>query len=124
MATKVVDASALAAIAFVEPEGVAISARLEGAALAAPGLLKHELASICLTKLRRNPEDEAAILQRYAAARGAPITMHDVEPVECVQLGRRLQLSAYDSSYLWLARFLNAELVTLDQKLARAAAAS
>jgi predicted nucleic acid-binding protein len=33
-------------------------------------------------------------------------------------------LSAYDASYLWLARRLGAELVTLDKQLAKAEAAS
>jgi len=31
-------------------------------------------------------------------------------------------LTGYDASYLWLAQRLNAELVTLDRDLARAAA--
>ena len=33
-------------------------------------------------------------------------------------------LTAYDASYLWLARKLGAELVTLDKQLAKAEAAS
>jgi predicted nucleic acid-binding protein len=31
-----------------------------------------------------------------------------------------LKLSLYDASYLWLARALDAELVTLDERLVRA----
>jgi len=36
-------------------------------------------------------------------------------------LAESLGLTAYDASYLWLARRLGAELVTLDRRLARAA---
>jgi uncharacterized protein with PIN domain len=49
---KVVDASALAAIIFAEPEGQQMAARLETASLVAPKLLAFEIASICLTKMR------------------------------------------------------------------------
>ncbi len=39
-----------------------------------------------------------------------------------LDLATETGLTAYDASYLWLARQLGAELVTLDQQLARAAA--
>jgi len=35
-------------------------------------------------------------------------------------LAERMKLSLYDASYLWLAHALGAELVTLDDRLARA----
>jgi predicted nucleic acid-binding protein len=38
-----------------------------------------------------------------------------------VPLAAETGLTAYDASYLWLSRHLNAELVTLDRKLAKAA---
>ncbi len=38
-----------------------------------------------------------------------------------VELAEAAGLTAYDASYLWLSRALDAELVTLDQKLAAAA---
>ena len=37
-------------------------------------------------------------------------------------LAERIGLTAYDASYLWLARRTGAELVTLDRRLAAAAA--
>jgi predicted nucleic acid-binding protein len=37
-----------------------------------------------------------------------------------IALAERTKLSLHDASYLWLAHALGAELVTLDDKLARA----
>jgi predicted nucleic acid-binding protein len=37
-------------------------------------------------------------------------------------LAERKRLSAYDAAYLWLAKELGAELVTLDRRLAAAMA--
>jgi predicted nucleic acid-binding protein len=37
-----------------------------------------------------------------------------------IVLAERTKLSLYDASYLWLARTLGAELVTLDENLLRA----
>jgi len=55
MAVKVVDASALAALLFGEPEAEAVADRLEGSSLFTPTLLGDEIASVCLKKLRRDP---------------------------------------------------------------------
>ena len=41
-----------------------------------------------------------------------------------LELAAATGLTAYDASYLWLARKLGAELVTLDKQLAKAEAAS
>jgi hypothetical protein len=47
-AVKVVDASALAALLFGEPEAEDVVRRLDGARLGAPGLLVFELANVCV----------------------------------------------------------------------------
>jgi predicted nucleic acid-binding protein len=54
---------------------------------------------------------------------GLSIDTHEVDPVATLTLAEQFNLTAYDASYLWLARQLNIELVTLDQRLARAATA-
>jgi uncharacterized protein with PIN domain len=56
MPAKVVDASAIAALLFGEPEADAVAAQLAGSRLVAPGLLPFELANVCLIKShhRRN----------------------------------------------------------------------
>jgi predicted nucleic acid-binding protein len=48
--------------------------------------------------------------------------VQEINHLGALQLAARFGLSSYDASYLWLARELNAELVTLHQHLARAAA--
>lgn len=123
MAVKVVDASAVAALLFNEPGGPLVSSRLGEDPLAAPVLLWFELASVCLKYLRKEPGRRTAILADYADLEGFGIARWDVVDHELPVLAEGLSISAYDASYVWLARFLNAELVTLDRRLARAAGA-
>ncbi len=122
MADKVVDSSAIAAILFNEPEATSVAARLEDARLFAPALLSLELASVCVTKSRRQPEQRQNLLRWYSSRFRLEIETFDVNVDEAIVLALKTGLSAYDASYLWLAHDLRAELVTLDKKLARAAA--
>jgi predicted nucleic acid-binding protein len=122
MADKIVDASALGAIIFKEPERAETANRLEGERLLAPTLLHFEVVNICLTKLRRNPEDRRDILRAFALFVALPIETAEVDHAGVLALGEQYRLTAYDASYLWLAQQMNAELVTLDRQLARAAA--
>ena len=123
MTAKVVDASALAAIAFEEAEAGEILRRLNGHELHAPALLNFELANTCLKKLKREPAaSRETILGQHNYAQHLPVKMHEINFEELVPLAERHKLTAYDASYLWLARSLGAELVTLDDKLQKAAA--
>jgi predicted nucleic acid-binding protein len=121
MAVKVVDASALVALIFVEAEAEEITDRLDGAVLIAPALLWFELTNACLTKLRRNPDQRDAILRQFASQAAMTIEIHDIDHAKALALAEQCSLSAYDASYLWLARELDADLVTLDRRLAHAA---
>ncbi|MGO8739674.1 type II toxin-antitoxin system VapC family toxin [Rhodoblastus sp.] len=121
-AVKVVDASALAALISAEPEADAIAARLEGARLAAPSLLDHELANVGLTKIRREPSQREALRAAYGLARRLRIETVAVDHAGLLELAEATGLNAYGASYLWVARALGAELVTLDRKLAAAVA--
>jgi len=118
----VADASALAAIIFEEDGAEAVLARLEGAALNVPALLKFELTSAAVKKARQNPRHAAEIFQRLDSAldprRG--LRWHDIDATDVAILARVTGLSAYDASYLWLAGRLEADLVTLDQRLSNA----
>lgn len=121
MPVKVVDASAIAAMLFGEPAAEEIAATLSGAILAAPALLAFEIANIAVKKLRRHPDQRPALLAAHALARRLPIEVFAVDAATVVSLAEETGLSAYDASYLWLARELQADLVTLDAALMAAA---
>jgi predicted nucleic acid-binding protein len=122
MAVKVVDASAFAALLFGEPEAEAVAKQLAGARLIAPALLGFELANVCLLKCRRHPEQRAGLAAALRLRSGLSVEEIAIDHDGAVDLATETGLTAYDASYLWLARQLGAELVTLDQQLARAAA--
>ena len=54
---------------------------------------------------------------------GLEIKTVGVDPADTLEVAEQFRLSGYDASYLWLARHLDAELVTLDRRLAEAAVA-
>jgi predicted nucleic acid-binding protein len=124
MAVKVVDASALAALLFGETEGEAVAHRLGDAHLVAPNLIGYELANVCLIKTRRHPEQGPALMAAFAFRHRLVLEEVAVDHDATLDLAVRTGLTAYDASYLWLARQLGAELVTLDRQLERAAAAA
>ncbi|MDE2228546.1 MAG: type II toxin-antitoxin system VapC family toxin [Alphaproteobacteria bacterium] len=117
MAVKVVDASALGALLFGEPEGRAVADRLRNAELIAPSLLGFEVANICLKKIRRHPAQRDALLEAFGMASRMPIATVEVEHADALGLAEETGLSAYDASYLWLSRRYGGELVTLDKRL-------
>ena len=119
---KVVDASALAAILFGEPEAEAVAARIGEARLVAPVLLGFELANVCLVKCRRHPEQRDNLLAAFALRARFGVEEIAIEHGEALALADAAGLTVYDASYLWLARRLDVPLVTLDKMLARAAA--
>lgn len=121
MTGKVVDASALAAAAFLEGEAVSIGAQLSGHQLFAPFLLRYEMSNICWKKIRQNPGNRTMLAEQLVASQTLPIELRDVDFPEVVDLANCHSLTAYDASYLWLARNLGIELVTLDEKLEKAA---
>ena len=122
MKRVVVDASALAAVIFQEPEADAVCERLDGALLYAPTLLTFELASTALKKARRHPADAAKILSALMLALDGrwDINWQEVQPADVALMAHATGLSAYDASYMWLAGSLGADLVTLDARMAGA----
>jgi predicted nucleic acid-binding protein len=118
----VVDASAIGAIMFNEPDAAELTAQLAGQTLIAPDLLNFELLNLALKKARRQPQLGPQITQALAAALRLAIARVAVPGIELFQLASATGLTAYDASYLWLALSRDIELVTLDRALARAAA--
>ncbi len=121
MPIKVIDASALGALAFGEPDSVAVAETLKDATLAAPSLLWFEMASICRKKIVAHPEIGRQLLAAFGRARRLPIRISIVDHEKIVVLAEETGLTTYDASYLWLSVFLHGELVTLDKVLKKAA---
>jgi predicted nucleic acid-binding protein len=117
MAVKVVDASALGALLFGEPDGAAVAERLRGVGLIAPALSPFEVANVCLKKVRRHPDRRDALMTAFKMLERMAVAVVEVDHGEALLLAERARLTAYDASYLWLARRMRAELVTLDRQL-------
>ena len=122
MAAKVVDASALSALLFGEPGGAEVAGRLREKGLIAPALLPFEVANVCLKKMRRHPDQRDALVVAFEMLDRMKVDIVEVDHGEVLGLAERIGLTAYDASYLWLARRTGSELVTLDRQLEAAAA--
>ena len=98
MVVKVIDASALAAIVFVEPEGKNVIREIEGCELAAPFLLPFELANVCLTKQRRHPAQREQLLSNFLLVDRMAIRYVGMNMVQVLLLAEEHNLTAYDAS--------------------------
>lgn len=121
MRTLVVDASALGALIFGEPQAEEMSRVMTDATLVAPALLWFEMAAIAAEKMRHHEELATQIQAAFTLALRLPIVISDVDYGETVGLALKSDLTTYDASYLWLANHLDAELITLDAKLGKIA---
>jgi len=119
MNAVVVDASAIAAVLFDEPEGGPVRASVSGRLLA-PGLLRYELTNVCLAKIRRFPGRAGEIEARHALVDALDLHLYDPQWQELPRLAQRWSLSVCDAAYLQLALRSRAPLITLDAGLARA----
>jgi len=120
MSVNVVDASAIGALLFGEPRAEEMAARLADARLATPALMPFEVANIALVKIRREPSQRSALWAAFSLLDDMAIDMAAVDQRGVLALAEETGLTAYDASYLWLARALDADLVTLDRALAAA----
>lgn len=120
MPVKVIDASAIAAVIFSEPEADWVVGRIESYSLSAPQLLPFEIANVCLKKLRQHPKNREAILSAYALFSKIEIEEIPLPLGEVLLLAEENALTVYDAAYLHLAKTLNVELVTLDKAVQKA----
>lgn len=89
-----------------------------------PGLWWFEIRNVFLTCERRGRIDAQQSRRALALLSGLPIQLdHAADGGLLLDLARRHRLSAYDAAYLELAHREGLSLATLDEALARAAAA-
>jgi predicted nucleic acid-binding protein len=117
MPVKVVDASVVAAIAFGEPEAERAVALIDKAELVAPLLLRFEVTNTAWKKIRRHAKQADLIEAGLRLALELEISYVDVDHESVLDLAVEKGMTAYDASYVWLARTLKAPLVTLDERL-------
>jgi predicted nucleic acid-binding protein len=117
MADKVVDASALAAVAFAEPGADAVIDEIDGHRLHAPALIVFELMNVAWKRSRKHPAATRLFLEALEILDGLTVRYRGIDQNSVVKLGLSTGLTVYDASYLWLARVLGMPLVTLDEKL-------
>ena len=120
----VVDASAAAA--WLLPDEAETGAKaltdVAAATLHAPWLFWAELRNILIVCERRGRVPEGAAEAFLSALDGLAIAFDTVpSDAEVLRLSRGYGLTVYDALYLELALRLQAPLLTLDRKLARAA---
>ena len=118
MSDKVIDASAVAALAFGDSRAGQVIDAIDGHRLHAPSLLSFELMNVAWKQLRREPATSVMVFESLADFEDMRIHVRGVDSHGVVELAHKTGLSAYDASYLWLSRYLGAPLVTLDRKLA------
>jgi len=117
MADKVVDASALAAIAFAEPGADAVIDEIDGHRLHAPTLVVFELMNVAWKRAKKQPVAARLFLEALDVLQEIGLRFRGIDQEAVVKLGLDTGLTAYDASYLWLSRALRMPLVTLDKRL-------
>lgn len=116
----VVDASVIGAAFFDEPDVPRLESRLLDHLWVAPTLIDYEIGSIFLKKRALYPSLRTQLDQALEFFLRSSLERVHVEIDSVAPVAERFGLSIYDASYLWLADFLNLELLTLDKKLAGA----
>jgi predicted nucleic acid-binding protein len=117
MGDKVIDASALAAIAFAEPGADAVIDEIDGSRLHAPTLLVFELMNVAWKRSKKQPAATTLFLEALELLEGIGLRFRGIDQGAVIRLGLTTGLTAYDATYLWLSRSLGMPLVTLDKKL-------
>jgi predicted nucleic acid-binding protein len=73
-----------------------------------------------IKKMRREPDRRDALMVAFGMLDRMEVGIVEVDHEEVLGLADRSGLTAYDASYLWLARRMGYELVTLDRRTAAA----
>ena len=121
MPGRVVDASVFAAAYFREPRQREADRLIAGVRLFAPTLLRYEMANIAVKKISDAPQQRETMTVALQAFLRLNIDFQEVDCRQVVELATLTGLTAYDASYLFVARELGMPLLTFDAQLARVA---
>jgi predicted nucleic acid-binding protein len=127
IATCVIDASV--AIKWVIGENGTDAAnrlRWSGTKFHAPDLIVAETGNILWKKVQRDELTPAEALVACRVLRLAPVEVHAMGPLQALalEMAIALQHPVYDTTYLALARALDAPMVTADRRLVGKCAAA
>ena len=121
MPDRVVDASVFAAASFREPRQREAERLIAGVRLFAPTLLRYEMANIAVKKISDAPQQRETLVESLQRFLRLNIDFREVDCRQVVELATLTGLTAYDASYLFVARELGMPLLTFDAQLARVA---
>ncbi len=120
MPARVADSSIIAALAFDEPRANEASALISGMDLYAPPLLAYELANIAWKKARFYSDGADKLAADLEDALDMDWHWVEVNHIAILRLALETGLTAYDASYLYVARTHGIPLVTFDERLRQA----
>jgi len=117
----VIDASALvAALVDSGADGTWAARQLEQASLAAPHLIMVEAANILRRSVRAGDISADTGALAHVDLVSLPIELYPYQPFAARVWELRENLTAYDAWHVALAEAIDAELFTLDERIARA----
>ena len=88
--------------------------------LVAPELLSYEVGNVLVRKTRLTAAAITAAFDHFLDLEIQTYTLGTAEYLESLRLAGRYKLTMYDASYVSLAVALGVDMITADQKLARA----
>jgi predicted nucleic acid-binding protein len=88
--------------------------------LLAPSILPYEVINSIYFAVKTKRLNDALATELIDAYIHIPIALHQVKCTDIYAIARKHNLTAYDASYVWLARSLRCPLLTLDKALLRA----
>lgn|SRR3990167_3566835 len=116
----VIDASAISAVIFQEPDAFVIEKQIKDSGLIAPTLIDYEVGAVLLKKLKLYPKSRDELLRSFEIFLSFSIAKTKVHINNVTYLAEKTGLTVYDASYLWLSLEHEIPLITLDFQLASA----
>src|SRR5262245_5485628 len=122
MSRVVIDTSALLAVLLGEPERLALIAVTDGFELVAPASLPWEVGNALIAAFRKKRLSIADIGLAWESYQAVSIRLAEVDIAAALRTAAGMGIYAYDAYVLEVARSEKLPLLTLDQRLVRAAA--